>query len=178
MLQLGETPRHWPHGSTFHGRTPATKTRHRVKSSSKLVSVRPMPALGASSTLAFPLRSANPKGDSLEISLRDIPLLLAARSIPAIFKETRAARAIGRRGRSLRRNVLLAARNRAFRRERAHVRCESKDTIREFLATRLHACARDSLQTEGCMSLISGWRSWISFFTFRSLSIAQNRSEN
>lgn len=65
MLQLGETPRHWPHDSTFHGKTPATKTRHRVKSNSKLVSVRPMPALARRRSLPFPSclpRSVNPKG--------------------------------------------------------------------------------------------------------------------
>lgn len=101
MLQLGETPRHWPRGSSIHGRTPTTKIRHRVKSSSKLVSVRPMPV---SSSLAFPLLEPLPLPsprtvfyrDSFEISpagnLFPPNLSLDERSSELSISKTRAAK--------------------------------------------------------------------------------------
>ena len=43
MLWLGKTPLQWPQTSSVHT-TPTTRARHRVKSTSKLVSVRPITA--------------------------------------------------------------------------------------------------------------------------------------
>lgn len=69
MLRLGKTPRHWPRTPSVHT-TPTTRTHHKVKSTSKLVSVKPIPAsLADHRTLLLSTRKKWSSGGSRSLKL-------------------------------------------------------------------------------------------------------------